>query len=103
MAAVRARRLARRATDVGVRALFVTPDFPPAQGGIQLLAHRLAKHLPSASVRVLTLHEEAAESFDRGSAVETMRVRVRAAPRAARIGALNASVLREGVVWRPSV
>ncbi len=86
-----------------MKALFVTPDFPPAPGGIQLLAYRLAEHLPSARVRVLALDEEAAKDFDRRSTVDTRRVRVRAAPRPARIAALNASALREGLAWRPDV
>jgi phosphatidyl-myo-inositol dimannoside synthase len=86
-----------------VRALFVTPDFPPAQGGIQLLTHRLAEHLPTASVRVLALRDEAADIFDRRSAVDTVRVRAPAAPQPARIAALNASALRRGLVWRPNV
>ena len=46
------------------RILVITPDFPPAPGGIQLLAHRLASHFEHASVRVYTLKTPGAASWD---------------------------------------
>jgi phosphatidylinositol alpha-1,6-mannosyltransferase len=41
-----------------MRVLLLTPDFPPAPGGIQLLMSRLAANLRDAEVRVVTLAHE---------------------------------------------
>ena len=63
--------------------LLATPDFPPAPGGIQLLAHRLATHLPDCRVRVVTLPDGRSGRLHNA--------------------ALNADVIREGLRRTPDV
>jgi phosphatidylinositol alpha-1,6-mannosyltransferase len=83
-------------------ALLLTPDFPPAKGGVQRLLHRLARDATRVRFRVVTLSPRGAvpiENHDR-SAVRRVRERV---PRARAILALNAAALWEGVRTRPDV
>ncbi len=91
----------------GPRLLVITPDFPPARGGIQVLAHRLAMGLRGFETKVLTLDSTGAERFDATSGVATRRV---AAPRTpasvpggevAPIVALNAAAMGEALRFRP--
>ncbi|HUN78658.1 MAG TPA: glycosyltransferase family 4 protein [Solirubrobacteraceae bacterium] len=83
------------------RLLLITPDFPPAHGGIQLLAHRVASGLRDFDTRVVTLDSPGARDFDRASGLATRRVDARRAPGAARHLALNAAALREALAFRP--
>ena len=82
------------------RLLVLTPDFPPAQGGVQVIAHRLATGMQGLHARVVTLDQRDAAGFDARSGVETRRVRNRASRRAAN-ALLNAAALREAVRFRP--
>ena len=81
-----------------MRVLLVTPDFPPAPGGIQQVAARLAEHLDAAT-RVVTV--------DHGEGGAPARGVHRAwSPRphgAAAVATLNAAALRAGVSVRPDV
>jgi phosphatidylinositol alpha-1,6-mannosyltransferase len=90
-----------------LRVLLVTPDFPPALGGIQLLLHGLARHL-AADVRVVTLHPSGRRSSDAGepSADRNMQVRrVRAGRSGHRldVARLNATAIAEAIRHRPDV
>ena len=58
------------------RLLVLTPDFPPAPGGIQLLTYRLAAGLKGFDTRVLAFDEAGAASFDAHSGLSTRRLRV---------------------------
>jgi phosphatidyl-myo-inositol dimannoside synthase len=55
--------------------LVVTPDFPPAPGGIQLLMHRLVRHWTIAEPHVLTLAAIGGRSFDEQAALTIRRTR----------------------------
>jgi phosphatidylinositol alpha-1,6-mannosyltransferase len=54
--------------------LILTPDFPPAPGGIQLLMHRLASNLRRVRPRIVTLGHPAARAFDSQTPLEIVRV-----------------------------
>jgi phosphatidyl-myo-inositol dimannoside synthase len=83
------------------RLLVLTPDFPPARGGIQVLVHRLATGLRGFETRVVTLDGTDAPSFDASSGVPTRRVRAPRRLGAGRNLALNAIALREAARLRP--
>jgi phosphatidyl-myo-inositol dimannoside synthase len=86
------------------RALLVTPDFPPAFGGIQRLMHQLAVHLERFETRVVALGGEGAAAFDRGEALSIVRAgghELIGHPGA--IAALNARALVEALRFRPHV
>jgi phosphatidylinositol alpha-1,6-mannosyltransferase len=85
------------------RLLLVTPDFPPARGGIQVLAHRLAVGLGGFETRVLALDSEGARRYDAASGIATRRVPAISRPGAARNLALNAATLAEATRSRPDV
>jgi phosphatidylinositol alpha-1,6-mannosyltransferase len=81
-----------------LRVLLVTPDFPPARGGIQQVAARLAEHLDTET-RVVTLGNGQYGARTRG-------VHRAWSPRpsgAAAVAALNAATLRDGLSRRPDV
>jgi len=85
------------------RLLLVTPDFPPARGGIQVLAHRLAAGLTGFETQVVALDSPGARRFDATSSLATRRV-----PAAMRLGgarnlALNAIIPLEALRFRPDV
>jgi phosphatidylinositol alpha-1,6-mannosyltransferase len=56
-----------------LRVLVMTPDFPPATGGIQTLMHRIVSHARALEVRVVTRHHPGAESFDAGAEIDVRR------------------------------
>ena len=57
------------------RLLIITPDFPPARGGIQVLAHRLAGGLEGFQTRVVTADSEGAKKFDAEGELSIRRVK----------------------------
>jgi phosphatidylinositol alpha-1,6-mannosyltransferase len=85
------------------RLLLVTPDFPPARGGIQVLVHRLAIGLGGFETKVLALDSEGARRYDAASGIATRRVPAISRPGAARNLALNAATLAEAARFRPDV
>jgi phosphatidylinositol alpha-1,6-mannosyltransferase len=88
------------------RLLIITPDFPPAPGGIQLMAHRIAAGMDALQTRVLTLDCPGAERFDSdgpGGSLRIERVHAGALPHSARTGLLNAAALRAAGRFRPDV
>jgi phosphatidylinositol alpha-1,6-mannosyltransferase len=85
------------------RLLILTPDYPPAPGGIQLVSERLAAGIDSFQTRVLTLAEPGAARFDRSRATSVRRVRGSALPHTGRLAVLNASAVREALLFRPHV
>jgi phosphatidyl-myo-inositol dimannoside synthase len=85
------------------RVLVLTPDFPPARGGIQVLVHRLVRHARQSRMRVVTLDAPQAELFDRREELDVRRLpRVRGS-RSAAIALLNGAALREALAFRPDV
>src|SRR5437879_1184390 len=85
------------------RLLILTPDYPPARGGIQVLVHRLAAGLEDFETRVVTLDGAGAGSFDANSELSVRRVHANGSAGAARNLALNASAIREAARHRPDL
>jgi len=79
-----------------LRILVLTPDFPPARGGIQHLALRLTEHL-AADIRVVTL----GAALDDDTALNVRRVRSLRPSGLAAVAALNVGGLREGLSHPP--
>ncbi len=85
------------------RLLLLTPDFPPAVGGIQVLAHRLAAGMCGFETKVVTLDGPGGTSFDAASELPTKRVRFARQLGPGRIVALNAVALADALRFRPDV
>jgi phosphatidyl-myo-inositol dimannoside synthase len=85
-----------------LRALVVTPDFPPGPGGIQLLAHRLVTHMKSITCRILTLQAPGGASWDGSQGLDVRRVSDRPDRRLG-ILRLNAAGVMEARRFRPHV
>ena len=84
-----------------LRVLVLTPDYPPAPGGIQLLVHRLVSNATRMEVRVVTLDSPGAAEFDLADGGDVRRVsRHRMSHRAA-VLALNARAIGEAIRFRP--
>jgi phosphatidyl-myo-inositol dimannoside synthase len=83
------------------RVLIITPDYPPAHGGIQTLMGKLARLLPVAALEVVTLDHPGAAAYDRSHAVTVHRVGT--CTRGLRIGALSARALHRAARFAPDV
>lgn len=81
--------------------LVLTPDYPPAPGGIQLLVHRLVTNAGRLDARVVTLDSPRAAEFDAADGGDVRRVRRQGWSHRADILALNARAMIEGVRFRP--
>lgn len=87
-----------------LRVLLLTPDFPPAEGGIQLLLSRLVSCLePEVEFRVLTLGQEGDEAYDREFEAEVQRVGSASGDRRLAALRLNARSLAEARSFRPDL
>lgn len=85
-----------------IRALVLSPDYPPAMGGIQQLVHRIVSHAERLETRVVTLDHPSAAQWDAGQAHDVVRVGQRWDRRLGIIG-LNARALVEARRFRPDV
>jgi phosphatidylinositol alpha-1,6-mannosyltransferase len=89
--------------------LLLTPDFPPARGGIQVFAQRLAENLTGFSAQVVTRDSPGARERDATSGLWIRRVSAGTCPGVGgRLGAarhvpLNAVALLEALRSRPQV
>jgi phosphatidyl-myo-inositol dimannoside synthase len=85
------------------RALVLSTVFPPARGGIEIMALRIAEGLQSLKPRVVTLDEPGAREFDAGLGIDVVRVRNR--PRGGRraVALLNARALADAWAHKPRV
>lgn len=81
----------------------VTPDYPPATGGIQVLMGRLAGAMTGVDVRVLTLDQPGAADFDRQSGIDVVRFGGERTERRLAILGLNARILGAVRSFRPQV
>jgi len=88
---------------VSPRLLLLTPDFPPARGGIQLLTHRLASGFTAFETRIVTLDSPEAERFDATSGLRTRRARTGGRLGRGRVASLNAFAVAEALSFRPDV
>lgn len=85
------------------RVLVLTPDFPPAAGGIQLLVHRLAAAMTRLDPVVVAPGGDGASEFDRSSAVPVRRVGELAIHHRATVARLNAAAVVIAGRLRPDV
>jgi phosphatidyl-myo-inositol dimannoside synthase len=84
--------------------LVVTPDFPPAFGGIQRMMFRLAEHFERVETRVIALGRADANGFDKTHGLDVVRVRHPARlGQSGAIGLLNAAAFPAAIRFRPSV
>jgi phosphatidylinositol alpha-1,6-mannosyltransferase len=87
-----------------LRALVLTPDFPPARGGIQTLLGRVTAEWETVRPTVVTLAHPDAAPHDHAVDYEIHRVRSPGPLRhPARIALLNAAAVRLGLRTRPAV
>jgi phosphatidylinositol alpha-1,6-mannosyltransferase len=94
------------AADVGgerPRLLVLTPDFPPAHGGLQLFTHRLVSGLEGFEIEVLTLASSGADSFDASSGLAITRVRAPVRLGRARNAVLGLAALAAAARFRPQL
>src|ERR1700693_229963 len=85
------------------RLLVITPDFPPARGGIQVLVHRLVTGLQGFDTRVVTLDGPGADRFDATTGMRIRGVWSAGRLRGARNVALTARALSEARSFRPDL
>jgi phosphatidylinositol alpha-1,6-mannosyltransferase len=83
--------------------LILTPDFPPAPGGIQLVVHRLAAGMSAFDTLVLAPDAPGAEAFDAASGLRVRRVHGGDAVRGGRNALLNAAGFRAALGFRPNL
>jgi phosphatidylinositol alpha-1,6-mannosyltransferase len=82
--------------------LLVTPDFPPAKGGIQTLCHRIARHAERFDVRVRTLAAAGDSSFDRREGLDVRRTRYSGTAHPAAVARLNLHAVGDTLRFRPA-
>jgi phosphatidylinositol alpha-1,6-mannosyltransferase len=85
------------------RLLVITPDFPPARGGIQVLVHRLVSNLQGFQIRVVALDSPGARTFDGASDSAVHRVKAPDRLGAGRNISLNAIAVEQALRFRPHV
>lgn len=83
------------------RLLLLTPDFPPARGGIQALSHGVATGIDGFDTRVVALGGPGDRSFDASGELAVRRVRPAAQFGRGRVVALNAAAYVEALRFRP--
>jgi phosphatidyl-myo-inositol dimannoside synthase len=86
-----------------VRALVITPDFPPSRGGIQVLVHRLVTHADGLEPIVLALGGRETREFDSRGELDVRRVTPLAGRRRTAVAALNLRAVRTALWTRPDV
>jgi phosphatidyl-myo-inositol dimannoside synthase len=85
------------------RLLILTPDFPPAHGGVQTLVHRLAQAMTGFQIEVVTLAGPGAQRFDSEATLVTRRVAAGIGGQRTSMLALNAAGVRRALRFRPDV
>ncbi|MEA2623139.1 MAG: phosphatidyl-myo-inositol dimannoside synthase [Chloroflexota bacterium] len=86
-----------------LRVLVITPDYPPARGGIQTLVHRVTSGFDRAHAHVLTLDHPDSREFDSHPRPTVERVGGLSPVRRARTLWLNAAALRVARAVRPDI
>lgn len=82
--------------------LIVTPDFPPARGGIQVLSHELASNFEEFAVHLITLDTGGGRDFDGTVGYRVQRVR-QLHSRPVALAKLNAAAVQLAAKLRPSL
>lgn len=93
----------RASGDGRPRLLLLTPDFPPAPGGIQVVADRLARNIDAFWTVVVAPEGPGAAELDAASGLDVRRVRGGSALRGGRSALLNAAALPIALRVRPAV
>jgi phosphatidyl-myo-inositol dimannoside synthase len=83
--------------------LVITPDFPPAKGGIQILSYRIVSSFRTLKPTVVTLAHPAARAFDQRHTFRVLRVRSAPGLHPLAILALNATSVALAFDERPDV
>src|ERR1019366_8625881 len=83
--------------------LVITPDFPPEEGAIQILSHRIVSSMRTFEPTVVTLGAANAKAFDDQQGFRIVRVPHAPATRALTILALNATATATAIRERPDV
>lgn len=86
-----------------LRVLLITPEYPPALGGIQSLLHEITAAMPRASVMVLTPDAPGGAAFDEAAGVHAERVPIRGSTPLVRNLVFNLRALLRLPAWRPDV
>lgn len=86
-----------------LRVLLITPDFPPAFGGIQRLLHRITSAMPNAEVRVLTQAAAGSADFDESAGVLVRRAPVVGRRAMVRNAVFNLTGMTALGRWKPDV
>jgi phosphatidyl-myo-inositol dimannoside synthase len=84
------------------RLLIITPDFPPARGGIQTMSLRLATLIRGFQTKVVAPDSASGSEFDSGCEIAVRRVRFGRRGRRASNAMLNAAALHEAARFRPA-
>jgi phosphatidylinositol alpha-1,6-mannosyltransferase len=85
-----------------LRVCVITPDFPPARGGIQHLVHRLVEQLEGVEAAVVTFDQPGSAEFDRAQPFAVRRVRA-GGSRAVAVARLNRRAALFALRFRPDV
>jgi phosphatidyl-myo-inositol dimannoside synthase len=85
------------------RLLLLTPDYPPAPGGIQVVAHRLATGIRGLQTEVIAPDSPGAARFDAVGSVRVHRVHGGGRLRGGQNALLNAAALARAIRFRPDV
>ena len=87
-----------------MRVLILTPDFPPAPGGIQLLIYRLAANMTGVESRIVALGGDGAAEFDALTELYVKRVASKGTARnRLAVAQLNAGGIWHGIRHRSDV
>jgi phosphatidyl-myo-inositol dimannoside synthase len=89
--------------DTRPRLLVLTPDYPPAAGGIQVVAERLVEGLERFQTHTVALGAAGAHDYDASRRAQVHRVGAGALPRSGRVALLNAVALGDALRFRPDV
>jgi phosphatidylinositol alpha-1,6-mannosyltransferase len=85
------------------RVLILTPDYPPALGGIQTLVHRVVRGFTTLEAHVVTVDHPRAAAFDAAQAHQVTRVAAPRRVRRARTVALNRRALDVAAKYQPDL
>ena len=84
-----------------MRTLVLSPDFPPAPGGIQLLVQRIVRNASGLHCRIVTLDTPGAAEFDKTADMDIRRSPLIPAPRPISTLGLSGKALAEAFAYRP--
>ncbi len=94
---------ASRAAGARPRLLLLTPDFPPAAGGIQIVAHRLATGMSAFDTLVLAPQAPGARELDSAGALHVHRVHGGGRLRGSANALLNVAAIAQARRFRPDL